>query len=389
MRLLHLSKFLPAAVFVLAVFSGTETAKGEPIQSQSSSVPDAQPQAPALSQRPEPTPAPQRPGRIHLDVVVTDKPGKPVSGLESKDFTLLDDGRPAKILSFQGGNGFAQKGAPPVEIILILDNVNVGFQYVANARQGIEKFLRQNGGHLAAPVSIFAFTNDGFKVLVQPSADGNAMATQLDQAGSQLRTLTRSAGLYGAIERFDLSIRWLAAIAKEVGARPGRKLLIWVGPGWPLLDRTSIDTSNRDDEQFFRAIVELSTNLREGHTALYSVSSAESAVGTFLYQDFLKGVKTPEKANPSDLGLRVIATQSGGRVTVPDNDLAGQLDKCVVDGSSFYTISFDPPPADKPNEYHDLKVQVDRAGLTARTNTGYYNQPAVGGTGSDGGKAVK
>jgi hypothetical protein len=32
---------------------------------------------------------------------------------------------------------------------------------------------------------------------------------------------------------------------------------------------------------------------------------------------------------------------------------------------------------------------VDRAGLTARTNTGYYNQPAVGGTGSDGGKAVK
>jgi VWFA-related protein len=349
---------------------------GAPFPPQAPDAAPAATQAPALSQRPELAPAAQRPGHIHLNVVVTDKPGRPVSGLEQKDFTLLDDGRPANILSFQAVNGYAQKGAPPVEIILVLDSVNVGFQYVANARQGIEKYLRQDGGHLEAPVSIFAFTNDGFKVLVQPSADGNAMAAQLEQAGSQLRTITRSAGLYGAIERFELSIRWLSEVTKNVSARPGRKLMIWVGPGWPLLDRTNIESSNKDSEQFFGAIVELSTTLREGQIAMYSVSSGEPAMGTFLYQDFLKGVKIPEKANPSNLGLRVIATQSGGKVTVPDNDLSGQIKKCVLDGSSFYTISFDPPPADKPNEYHDLKVQVDRSGLTARTNTGYYNQPA-------------
>jgi VWFA-related protein len=201
--------------------------------------------------------------------------------------------------------------------------------------------------------------------------------------------LTRSAGLYGAIERFQLSIRWLSSIAREVGTRPGRKLLIWVGPGWPMLDRSNIDTSNKDDVQFFRAIVEFSTTLREGNTTMYSVSSGESAVGAFLYQDFLKGVKTPEKANPSDLGLRVIAVQSGGRVIPPDNDLTSQLNKCVQDGSTFYMISFDPPPADKPNEYHDLKVQVDRGGLTARTNTGYYNQPADAGAGNAAGKPTQ
>jgi hypothetical protein len=31
--------------------------------------------------------------------------------------------------------------------------------------------------------------------------------------------------------------------------------------------------------------------------------------------------------------------------------------------------------ADHANEYHDLKVLVNQPELTARTRTGYYNQP--------------
>jgi hypothetical protein len=39
-------------------------------------------------------------------------------------------------------------------------------------------------------------------------------------------------------------------------------------------------------------------------------------------------------------------------------------------------VSFDPPHAAQPDEYHDLKLQIGAIGLSARTNTGYYNQPA-------------
>jgi len=67
--------------------------------------------------------------------------------------------------------------------------------------------------------------------------------------------------------------------------------------------------------------------------------------------------------------------QSGGRVLGPNNDLAAQIGSCVQDARSFYTLSFDPPRADRASEYHDLKVVVATPGLTARTNTGYYNQP--------------
>lgn len=365
-----------AAFILLPTLAFTQQATpAAPAAAQSDSP---APQAPALNPRPAyaPGPAPtSAEGRIHLDVVVTDKSGKAVSGLELQDFTLKDNNLPAKILSFHAIDAALEKASHPAEVIVLLDAVNLGFLAVARARDQIAEFLRQNGGHLAQPVSVFVFTNDGVKVLLQPSMDGNALAAQLDQADPGLRVIGRAAGANGAIERFELSLKWIAAVAKTEAKRPGRKLLIWTGSGWPLLDRPGIQTSSKGEQQMFNEIVDLSTTLREAHMSIYSVTMGDPHLGTFLYQDFLKGVKTAEKANPSNLGLKVIATQSGGRVLGPDNDLASQIETCVQDASAFYTLSFDPQPADKPNEYHDLKVEVAKPGLTARTNTGYYNQP--------------
>jgi VWFA-related protein len=340
-----------------------------------SSDPQTAPKAPALAPRPAYAPTPTiGEGRVQLDVVVTDKSGKPVSGLEALDFVLKDNNLPAKILSFRAAGTVVQKDAPLVEVILLLDTVNFNFQDVSRFRQQISEFLRKNGGHLAIPVSVVVFDDDGMKVLLQPSKDGNALAEQLDHADSKLRVIGRNSQ-YGALDRFSLSINWIDTVAKSQIKRPGRKLLIWTGPGWPMLDRPGLEISPKDQQHMFSEIVSLSTSLREAHMAVYSVNMGQPGLGTFLYQGFLKGVKTQEKANPSDLGLKVLAVQTGGRAISPDNDVASQIDSCIQDATAWYTISFDPPRADKPNEYHDLKVEVDKPGLTARTSTGYYNQP--------------
>ena len=55
--------------------------------------------------------------------------------------------------------------------------------------------------------------------------------------------------------------------------------------------------------------------------------------------------------------------------------MAAQIDSCVEGASAFYTFSFDPPRADHASEFHDLKELIGDPGLTARTNTGHYNQP--------------
>jgi hypothetical protein len=111
-------------------------------------------------------------GRIKLDVVVTDKSGKSLSGFDLKDFTLLDNNLPSKILSFHAIDGTVQKAEPPVEVILVIDTVNIGIVSVNTMEEEVDKFLRQNGGHLAQPVSIFEFTNTGGKFLPGPSTNG-------------------------------------------------------------------------------------------------------------------------------------------------------------------------------------------------------------------------
>ena len=263
-------------------------------------------------------------GRIKLDVMVTDKSGKPVSGLDLKDFTLLDNSLPAKILSFQAIDGTVrpagagQAADHRVEVILLLDTVNVDFQQVAAERQEIGRFLRLKSSHLAQPMSIYLFTKDGVQFQSDLSADGSAVAAALNQVDGQLRTIDRAQGAWGDLDRVLLSVRNLDSIAQTEENNPGLKILIWVGPGWPMLDSSRFQSSSsKGQEQLFDSIVELSSSLREAHIALYSISAGQSGSGTFLYEDFLKGVKSAQKASPSNLGLKVLAVQSGGRVLPP------------------------------------------------------------------------
>jgi VWFA-related protein len=318
-------------------------------------------------------------GYLHLDVVVSDSAGKPVTGLQPWDFKLSDNGSSRKILSFRSFDGVAVKPDPPVEVILLVDMVNLPFEQVAFVRKELEHFLRKNGGHLTQPVSLFLLTDTGLHVQPRPSVDGNALVDVVHQINGNISTINSAMGSDGYLERVQLSVRQLAAIAENEARKPGRKLLIWLGPGWPMLDRPADGFSEKDQRRYFDTIVELSTQLREARIALYSVAPSDSSVrsGSFnlLYQAFLKGVQSAQQATTGNLALKVLVTQTGGQIMGPSNDLVGQIDRCISDANAFYTISFNPPLAEHADEYHYIKLQVNQAGLTARTNTSYYNEP--------------
>ena len=93
------------------------------------------------------------------------------------------------------------------------------------------------------------------------------------------------------------------------------------------------------------------------------------------YEEFLKGIKSPNKAVPADLSLQVLAVQSGGRVLNVSNDLAQEVAEAGADARAFYILSFEGARADAANEYHAINVTVDKPGVKVRTRTGYYAQP--------------
>lgn len=86
-------------------------------------------------------------------------------------------------------------------------------------------------------------------------------------------------------------------------------------------------------------------------------------------EEFLKAVTSSSQAVPGDLGLQVLAVQSGGRVFNGTNDLTSAIVKCVADAEAFYVLSFNARRADRPDEYHSLAITVNKSGLRARTRT--------------------
>jgi VWFA-related protein len=320
---------------------------------------------------------------LTLDVVVTDKAGKPVRGLQQQDFTLLDNKQPQGLTSFRAVDLAAGTPAPYIEIVVVIDAINADLMKAEMEREGIKKFLQMNGGKLATPVSVVLVSDSSTQMRSKASTDGNALAAVVDQYTIGLRTVNRSQGVYGVAERFDMSMRALDSLAGYEAAKPGRKLMLWISPGWPSLTSAAADVTTQDQEHIFHAIVGLSTLLRQDHIILYNVETrgvAGTSTGQYYnYQQFLAGVKSPNQAYPPTLSLQVLAVQTGGRVFNRSNELPGaiadEIAKGASDASPFYVLSFQAGRADRPNEYHSLEVKVAKPGVVVRTRTGYYAQP--------------
>ena len=366
------SAVLAALVCGLAFPSFPRPVVAQPGFAQQSASPASAPPSPVATR---PAQAVNR--RVSLDVVVTDKSGKPVSGLQQRDFTLLDDNQPQKILSLRETDLAPNETTNAVQVILLVDAVNTSFHNVSYERQQIERFLQQNGGRLPLPTSLFIMT-DAYQGQTTVTRDGNALVDALNSNQSGLRTIGRSQGFYGAQERIQISLNTLEKFTAQLSTQPGRKLLIWTSPGWPLLSGPNVQLSEKDEKWLFQNVVNLSTELREAGVTLYSVDPVGVADAgsfqTFFYENFLKGVTAANKVQNGNLGLQVIAVQSGGRVLNSGNDLMQSLATCEADAKVFYTLSFDSAPADHPDEYHSLQIKIGKAGLTARTRTGYYAQ---------------
>jgi VWFA-related protein len=327
--------------------------------------------------------------QITLDVVVADKSGKPQAGLQQQDFTLLDNKTPQKILSFQAVEEPAAPAVPPVEIVLVIDTVNTSPQTIANERLQIQKYLRQNGGKLAHPTSVVVFSDAGLNPLGDPTLDGNALSATLD--GNDvigLHAMHQASGANGDWERFNSSLSKLYSLAGIEVKKPGKKLVIWISPGWPMLASTGAEMYSKQKEQLFTILVRVSTALRLARITLYSIDpegasgggfgrlqTKDEAFGRFSYESYLKGVPSAKEVMPANLALQVLVTRSGGRVLTTGNDIGAQIEDCVADTRAFYILSFAAVHAERPDDYHALELKVGKPKLTAHTSAGYYAQP--------------
>lgn len=390
-------------------------------------------------------------GLIRLDVQVTDDAGHPVAGLQRADFTVLDNGKPQPIVAFQASSHFSvvpcaqpqaidpfhpsgynsQTGCGSLGVDLLIDTLDLAPDIASFERSQAVAFLRQNGGRLEYPVTVYSLNDSGFFLTAKSSFDGNALAHAVDsQADSQAlfipRSLSSSSAYRSSFRPTPVDatfmtfppltgLRALGAIATEEVRLPGRKILLWVGPGlnakgtgayldpanyyrgaggpgYPSLDFAT-DKFRHD---FFAKIFWFSALLRQAQLTIdvfsvgerefgfsYAQNSALSPSGSgdnwtlasSAWKKFLPGVPSAKEAGVMNLYKKVLAVESGGRVLPGDHDLVQQMNDCLRGAATYYTLTFDPPRAAGDDEYHSLEVKTAGPGATAKTTTGYYDEP--------------
>jgi VWFA-related protein len=314
--------------------------------------------------------------RITIDVVVTDKSGDPVAGLQQQDFAIFDNKRPQEIASFRAGAEAGKADDPPQRVLFVIDEVNVTYRAMEHARQELEKYLGQNGGQLPVSMSLVIFSEKSTQVQGSPTRKGNALAESVHAIDVGA---ARGNELGDTLLRLQTSLRVFGKLVKYEATQPGRKLLIWLGPGWPVIWDSADRLLAKEQETDFHILVELSNGLREADVTAYSVDplglADAGSLGNVYYQNFLDAAPSAKKFRSGDLALGVFAVHSGGLVLNRSNDVAGLIAGCVADTKSYYTLAFDSSPAAHPDEYHELQVKIGKPGLVARTSAGYYAQP--------------
>ena len=293
------------------------------------------------------------PEGVRISTLVTDRQGKPVSGLTIKDFELREDGVVQKLLSVD-----ARKPAPR-RLAIILDEFHVSGDDSALVRDAVGKFvdeqvraddslivlkpldpltsidLNQDRARARAAIAGFEGRNGNFE-------PRNALEEQ---------TMGRAPALVEA-GRAQVVLSALRALASQMGAKPGRSAIFVVSQGF-MPQRRSFTSRGLPDA----GIVERFANRYD--VPIYAFDPRTSF----------------DASNESAVILGQLVAETGGTLA-RGADLAGNLARASREVDSGYVLTYEPAHGDD-GKYHPVTVTVVRREADARTRAGYVSQPSA------------
>lgn len=378
-------------------------------------------------------------GLIRLDVVVTDSAGKAVQGLKRTDFKVLENGVRRPVVAFRAPNQVPVESEDGLRVILLIDTIDLGPALQGQERRQTAEFLRRNSGKLTQPVTIYSLEKSGLFLTAGPSTDGELLAKDV-AADTKTETFfvppkrgKTAPALYisqsiteGHPDKFPAmtGLRALGTIATREVSVPGRKLLLWIGPGLGycgtggiamhdvyhagqiqllgklygqalvrrygcgklsvgqsiisvsaghvLSGKNKEAKANRLD--VYNKVKWFSALLRQARLTVDCLAADGKEESPRIWERFVNGNVSPQSISWMNLYKKVLAVQSGGRALPFAKNRARQIEDAIQREKLYYALTFDPFPV-REEEYHSIKVEVDRPNLTARTSTGFFDEP--------------
>jgi VWFA-related protein len=388
----------------------------------------------------EPEPVPSLTIRVStrlvlVDVVVTDKRGKPVLGLQPVDFVVTEKGKPQKISVFTPPNQppaqpaapalppgeysnrpeYRAPGGPPT--VILLDAANTSFPDQTYARTQMLKWVVDEY-RPGDRVAVFALTNglvalsdftDDPQILrgvlqqyvaQTPLGTGRPAAPDLPApvsgaASQSMMMLTQQLASFHSAElqfiqnrRADVTVAAMRSLIRILGGIPGRKNIIWLTAGFPFSlipqQATGLDaTGSRWTNAQLAATGgrgAFQTGLDPGQQRLYAdkvrdIEADFASSQISIYPVDVTGLDTARFGEASfqrQETMKEIARETGGQAFVNQNDIHRGVELAFADRAASYTVGYYPDDKKWDGNYRKISVKVNHEGVEVRNRRGYF-----------------
>jgi VWFA-related protein len=356
---------------------------------------------------------------VSLDVFVTDKKGKPLTGLTKEDFEIYEDGKPVEITNFYAES--RPEASPPGEaagrpedqklhLVVFVDDVNMEPQGRARILRDLPGFLDRSlsPGDKVMLVRFNqaleirrSFTTDYGQIrtdiaaLEELSSDAKkyeqSRAHALEDivnaievhggwgppAESRIQSWAEQEGLMvkGSLAALDAVVGWLAGVR-------GRKAILYVSDGLPLVpgDDLYYWASIRSGYRAGQRISGLGTISNDLSERFREVTARASRNRVAFYPIEAYGVRTVRGTALQEAtvtsrqnGLRFLADDTGGRAMLNAADPVAALNLMSEDLAAYYSLGYQPRREGDDRE-HKVEVKVKVKGARVRHRQWYKDK---------------
>lgn len=294
------------------------------------------------------------PGSVRIATLVTDRHGKPVSGLTLKDFELRADGVVQKLVSVEA------RRPEPRRLAILLDEFHVEGSDSARVREAVTRFVTEG------------LRQDDSLVVLRPLESLTSIRLTTDRAAARA-TIDRFDGRLGNLEprskleedtlgraptlveagRAQVVLSALRALAAQLGAVPGRAAILLVSQGFAQLPRRLSTARGLPDF----GIVERFANRYDVPVYAFDPRPASA------------------ESDASAVMLAKLVSETGGTLARGE-DIAGSLGRAGAEIDGGYTLSYVPTHPDD-GLYHPVHVSLPRREADARSRGGYVAVPSA------------
>jgi VWFA-related protein len=345
-----------------------------------------------------------------VEVLVTDRAGKPVPGLTMGDFVVLEDGQPVEVTNL------SSTSVQPMVLAIFLDETSLGAGSRTAALSGLRRFFA-SGLKPSDRVLIVRFRG-ALEIQGEPTGNVEALNASLDRiaaaapagfAAAQERSSlqreiiqalppdqerdlglaeARAASILANLrmyseERAETTRAALGALQQTLAllaSLPERKALLYIGgglvlsPGADLFDLwtnkyhifasrrgvTPMETTRWDAS---RQVQETADRANAAGVTLHTAALPETgAASASAFGGIARSGWDPEGAGRS---LQNLAAATGGRIVTEMQNPAPFLEAAARDLASTYIVGYAPPGGGKKG-HHRIKVTARGGELAVR-----------------------